>query len=95
MADAHLSLGVHLSKLRKEENIMESPHTSRNKKSEKNKPMEASTRRPIGGFVQTPSSTGRKKGFDPRFESLCGKYEKHYFSRSYSFLGDWIEKEQV
>ncbi|GJQ15418.1 hypothetical protein GpartN1_g7209.t1 [Galdieria partita] len=92
MAMANLPLGK--ERLQHNETSKAPSSAGGKKKLAKNRPIEASTKRPVGGFVKNDSNSRRKKGFDPRFESLCGKYEKHHFSKSYSFLSDWVDKEQ-
>ncbi|GJD05585.1 Ribosomal RNA processing protein 36 [Galdieria sulphuraria] len=89
-----LFIGVQLQRLQQHNETSKAQgSTSWKKKSAKNRPVEAPTKRPIGGFEKA-SYSQRKKGFDPRFESLCGKYERHHFNKSYGFLSDWIDEEQ-
>ncbi|KAG2677384.1 hypothetical protein I3843_12G097400 [Carya illinoinensis] len=64
----------------------------------KNRPMEASSKKPVGRFrevVQAPKRVIR----DPRFESLCGAFDAKQFRSKYNFLfkkydPDIIEKER-
>ncbi|KAK1319937.1 hypothetical protein QJS10_CPB04g01097 [Acorus calamus] len=51
----------------------------------KNRPMEMSSRKPVGRFrqiIQVPKKVVR----DPRFESLCGNLDPDGFRKRYSFL---------
>eukprot|EP00249_Psilotum_nudum_P008686 c21447_g1_i1 orf=521-1267(+) len=57
------------------------------KRANKNRPMEMSSKKPVGRFrevIQAPKQIVR----DPRFESLCGNYDEHRFSKAYRFLYD-------
>lgn len=51
----------------------------------KNRPMEASTKKPVGRFreiIQVPKKVIR----DPRFETLCGRLDEEGFKKRYNFL---------
>ncbi|BFI30883.1 ribosomal RNA-processing protein 36 [Marchantia polymorpha subsp. ruderalis] len=55
------------------------------KRANKNRPMEVTSKRPVGRFrevIQAPKRVIR----DPRFESLCGNFDESRFKTSYSFL---------
>lgn len=55
------------------------------KRANKNRPMEASWKRPVGRFrevIQAPKKVAR----DPRFESLCGTLNVEGFKKRYGFL---------
>ncbi|XP_027336305.1 ribosomal RNA processing protein 36 homolog isoform X2 [Abrus precatorius] len=55
------------------------------KRANKNRPMEASSKKPVSGFrevIQAPKKVVR----DPRFESLCGKLDPEGFRKRYNFL---------
>lgn len=91
MATSELPLGLQLKMLQQRET---KATTSWKKRESKNKPVEASTKRPVGGFVKPPLNNQHKKGFDPRFEALCGKYENHHFRESYGFLNDLVDDEE-
>lgn len=51
----------------------------------KNRPMEMSSKKPVSRFrevIQVPKKVVR----DPRFETLCGKFDDEGFKKRYSFL---------
>ncbi|KAK2632127.1 hypothetical protein EUGRSUZ_L01965 [Eucalyptus grandis] len=55
------------------------------KRANKNRPMEASWKKPVGRFrevIQAPKKVAR----DPRFESLCGTLNVEGFKKRYGFL---------
>lgn len=55
------------------------------KRANKNRPMEASWKRPVGRFrevIQAPKKVAR----DPRFQSLCGTLNVEGFKKRYGFL---------
>ncbi|KAI5065107.1 hypothetical protein GOP47_0019802 [Adiantum capillus-veneris] len=57
------------------------------KRANKNRPVEMSSKKPVGRFrevIQAPKRVLR----DPRFENLCGSYEESKFKTSYKFLYD-------
>lgn len=57
------------------------------KRANKNRPMEMSSKKPVGRFrevIQAPKREIR----DPRFESLCGKFDESRFKKSYRFIYD-------
>lgn len=57
------------------------------KRANKNRPMEMSSKKPVPRFrevIQAPKREAR----DPRFESLCGKFEESRFKKAYSFIYD-------
>ncbi|KOM47881.1 hypothetical protein LR48_Vigan07g158500 [Vigna angularis] len=55
------------------------------KRANKNRPMEASSKKPVSAFrevIQAPKKVVR----DPRFESLCGTLDPEGFKKRYNFL---------
>ncbi|KAG0566455.1 hypothetical protein KC19_7G065200 [Ceratodon purpureus] len=57
------------------------------KRANKNRPMEITSKKPVPRFrevIQAPKREVR----DPRFESLCGKFDESRFKKSYSFIYD-------
>ncbi|KAK4748642.1 hypothetical protein SAY87_015228 [Trapa incisa] len=57
----------------------------RSKRANKNRPMEASCKKPVSRFrevIQVPKKAIR----DPRFESLCGELDVERFKKKYHFL---------
>lgn len=57
------------------------------KRANKNRPMEMSSKKPVGRFrevIQAPKREIR----DPRFESLCGTFDEARYKKLYSFLYD-------
>nr|GEY59923.1 ribosomal RNA processing protein 36 homolog [Tanacetum cinerariifolium] len=66
--------------------INQKPKVERKGKREnKNRPMEISTKKPVGRFrevIQAPKKVIR----DPRFESLCGTYDEDGHKKRYNFL---------
>lgn len=59
------------------------------KREHKNRPMETTSKRPVGRFrevIQVPKSEGK----DPRFEELSGRLDKDGFKKRYAFLYDQV-----
>ncbi|KAL2634803.1 hypothetical protein R1flu_006282 [Riccia fluitans] len=57
------------------------------KRANKNRPMEVTSKKPVGRFrevIQAPKRVIR----DPRFESLCGNFDENRFKSAYKFLYD-------
>ncbi|KAF9575421.1 rRNA biogenesis protein rrp36 [Mortierella alpina] len=62
------------------------------KRTDKNRPMEIGSKKPVGRFrqvVEVPTAKRR----DPRFDSLSGKLDNDLFEKSYSFLKDYQADE--
>ncbi|KAF9168617.1 rRNA biogenesis protein rrp36 [Actinomortierella ambigua] len=62
------------------------------KRDNKNRPMEVTSKKPVGRFrqvVEVPTAKRR----DPRFDSLSGKLNEDLFERSYDFLKDYQQDE--
>lgn len=61
------------------------------KRANKNRPRETSSKRPI----DTTSSAKRPTPRDPRFDPLCGSYDRDTFRSNYRFLNDTRKKERA
>lgn len=59
----------------------------------KNRPLEISSKRPVGR-LRGPSSSNASKTRDPRFDEMCGtKFDKDVYEARFSFLTDVRERE--
>ncbi|XP_037963644.2 ribosomal RNA processing protein 36 homolog [Plutella xylostella] len=59
------------------------------KRENKNRPREMSSKKPVSMIREVPTKIVHKKEVrDPRFDSLCGEFDKKQFSQDYSFLSD-------
>ncbi|XP_002983697.2 ribosomal RNA processing protein 36 homolog [Selaginella moellendorffii] len=57
------------------------------KRLNKNRPMEISSKKPVGRFRDV-MQTSKRVIRDPRFESLCGDYDESRFKKAYNFIYD-------
>ncbi|KAF9970531.1 rRNA biogenesis protein rrp36 [Actinomortierella ambigua] len=62
------------------------------KRDNKNRPMEVTSKKPVGRFRQVVEVPAAKRR-DPRFDSLSGKLNEDLFERSYGFLKDYQQDE--
>ncbi|RUS32087.1 hypothetical protein BC938DRAFT_476321 [Jimgerdemannia flammicorona] len=62
------------------------------KRSSKNKPVEQTSKRPVGRFREVVGAVGLKRR-DPRFDQLSGKLNQDLFEKSYSFLDGYKSSE--
>lgn len=61
------------------------------KRANKNRPRETSSKRPI----DTTSAAKRLTPRDPRFDPLCGSYDRDTFKSNYQFLNETRKKERT
>ncbi|KAF4659930.1 rRNA bioproteinsis protein rrp36 [Perkinsus olseni] len=76
------------------------PATSQKKKtrSEKNRPLEVSSRAPVSAGRERKSSSSSGSSAiitDPRFNDLTGSFNAEGFAKAYSFLNDYRESEMA
>ncbi|KAL0819860.1 hypothetical protein ABMA28_007883 [Loxostege sticticalis] len=57
------------------------------KRENKNRPREVSSKKPVP-FLLDPPVVKKKEVRDPRFDPLCGEFDKKSFSENYNFLSD-------
>ncbi|KAI8355275.1 hypothetical protein B0O80DRAFT_40073 [Mortierella sp. GBAus27b] len=62
------------------------------RRTDKNRPMEVGSKKPVGRFRQVVEVSSSKRR-DPRFDSLSGKLHTDLFEKSYSFLKDYRADE--
>ncbi|CAH0594075.1 unnamed protein product [Chrysodeixis includens] len=68
-------------------NVTEKPFTKVFKRENKNRPREMSSKRPVP-LLQAVPTVKKKEVRDPRFDPLCGEFDKKQFSENYNFLSD-------
>ncbi|EER05683.1 conserved hypothetical protein [Perkinsus marinus ATCC 50983] len=68
-------------------------------RSEKNKPLEVSSRAPVSAGRERKSSSKKSSGStiitDPRFNDLSGSFNAEGFAKAYSFLNEYRETEKA
>lgn len=91
--DKRISLGDAL-RLKKDGNYTEKVNARKQvqKRLNKNRPSEMSSKRAVGRFRNVMNVT-KSKHRDPRFDSLSGKFNPDLFDKSYAFIEDLKEKE--
>ncbi|RVE44601.1 hypothetical protein evm_010739 [Chilo suppressalis] len=57
------------------------------KRENKNRPREISSKKPVP-FLSAAPAAKKKEIRDPRFDPLCGEFDKKQFSEDYNFLSD-------
>ncbi|KAI1320921.1 rRNA biogenesis protein rrp36 [Mortierella claussenii] len=94
-ADGHDRKTTTKAKLDKLRETMDKERKQRKmveKRSDKNRPMEIGSKKPVGRFRQVVEVASTKRR-DPRFDSLSGKLDSDLFEKSYSFLKDYQADE--
>ncbi|KAG9291755.1 hypothetical protein G9A89_012040 [Geosiphon pyriformis] len=62
------------------------------KRAHKNRPMEITSKKPVGRFRQIVELSAEKRR-DPRFDNISGKLNQDLFEKSYHFLNDYKTSE--
>ncbi|KAI8425325.1 hypothetical protein MSG28_007097 [Choristoneura fumiferana] len=64
------------------------------KRENKNRPREMSSKKPVSMMIDVPKvHKAEKEVRDPRFDPLCGEYNKKQFTEDYSFLTEMRMKD--
>ena len=87
--------GVDKEKVEKTENTEKGGRRMQFKREHKHRPVEMSSKRPVSVLRDSTLGLGdgsgivkKKRGRDPRFDSLSGKYSEKAFKKRYSFVFD-------
>ncbi|CAG4931202.1 unnamed protein product [Parnassius apollo] len=70
----------------KKDNVRSTPKVY--KRENKNRPREMSSKRPVPFLKDVVTVPKQKEIRDPRFDPLCGEFDKKQFAENYSFLSD-------
>ncbi|XP_068619256.1 ribosomal RNA processing protein 36 homolog [Battus philenor] len=71
----------------KKENAQSGPRNKVFKRENKNRPREMSSKKPVR-MLREVGTTKKIEVRDPRFDPLCGEFDKKQFAENYNFLSD-------